>query len=85
MVEALACGVPVVATDVGGTREIIDASKGLLIPPRDERVLAQALSQALSHPWDHAAIAASMNRSWHDVARETLDVCKQVLAARRRA
>jgi len=85
VVEALACGVPVVATDVGGTREIIDDSKGLLIPPRDERVLAQALSQALSHPWDHAAIAASMNRSWHDVARETLDVCKQVLAARRRA
>ena len=82
--EALACGVPVVATDVGGTREIIDERNGLLIPPRDESVLAQALSQALSHPWDHAAIAASMRRTWDDVARETLDVCEQALAARRR-
>lgn len=85
VVEALACGVPVVATDVGGTREIIDDRNGLLIPPRDERLLAQALEQALARTWDGAAIAAAMRRTWDDVARETLDVCEQVVAARRGA
>src|SRR5690606_14697264 len=34
VVEALACGCPVVATDVGGTREIIGQDNGLLIPAR---------------------------------------------------
>ncbi len=85
VVEALACGVPVVATDVGGTREIIDDRNGLLIPPRDERLLAQALEQALARTWDGAAIAAAMRRTWDDVARETLDVCERAVAARRGA
>lgn len=85
VVEALACGCPVVATDVGGTREIVVDGKGLLIPPRDERALAEALGQALRQPWDRAAIAASMRRTWDDVAAETLAVCDRVLALRREA
>lgn len=85
VVEALACGCPVVATDVGGTREILDERSGILVPPRDESMLADALREALSRPWDSAAIAASMHRTWDDVARETLDVCEQVLAGRRPA
>ena len=35
LLEALACGLPVVATDVGGVREIVDESVGALVPPRD--------------------------------------------------
>lgn len=79
VVEALACGIPVVATDVGGTREIIDARSGLLIPARDAIALQTAIDKALSERWDHVAIAARMRRSWEDVASETLDVCANVV------
>jgi len=84
VVEALACGRPVVATDVGGTHEIVHADNGLLIPPRDAAVLARALRQALDASWDHAAIAAAMRRSWDEVAAETLAVCEPLIAARGR-
>ena len=44
VLEALALAVPVVATDVGGPREIItDGQEGLLRPPRDPRAWAQAI------------------------------------------
>jgi D-inositol-3-phosphate glycosyltransferase len=42
--EALACGVPVVATDHGGHREVVrDGEDGLLVPPGEAGALAQAL------------------------------------------
>jgi glycosyltransferase involved in cell wall biosynthesis len=82
VVEGLACGRPVVATDVGGTREIVTADNGILIPPKDSTALRLALEQALQRRWDHAGIAASMRRSWDDVARETLHVCGLLVAKR---
>lgn len=80
VVEALACGRPAVATDVGGTREIIGPDSGYLIPPKDVASLERALRDALDRRWDHAAIAARMQRSWDDVARETLAICQHVCA-----
>jgi glycosyltransferase involved in cell wall biosynthesis len=82
VVEALACGRPAVATDVGGTNEIVNANNGILIPARDAPALEAALSRALDAQWDHAAIAASMRRTWGDVATETLEICEQVLKRR---
>lgn len=47
-VEAMACGVPVVASDVGGLPEIVaDGSNGLLVPPADPDRLAVALASIL--------------------------------------
>jgi glycosyltransferase involved in cell wall biosynthesis len=46
VVEALASGTPVVVTDAGGAREIVDhaaADSGTLVPPRDTAALADAL------------------------------------------
>jgi glycosyltransferase involved in cell wall biosynthesis len=43
ILEALACGVPQVATDVGGTREAVTSETGALVPPRDPQALASAL------------------------------------------
>jgi glycosyltransferase involved in cell wall biosynthesis len=74
LVEALACGCPIVATDVGGIPEIVTPDRGLLVPARQSAALAKALVQVLSTPWDRLALAASMQRSWDDVARETLSV-----------
>lgn len=85
LVEALACGRPVVATQVGGIPEIINASNGRFVPARDAGALRAALQDALQRSWDHAAIAASMRRTWLDVGRETLAVCEDAIQRAREA
>jgi len=49
--EALALGVPVVSTDVGGVREVVsDGDSGLLVPPGDANALADAIELILDDP-----------------------------------
>ena len=47
ILEALACGLPVASTDVGGIAEIVDLSKGLLIPPHETDLLAEIIETML--------------------------------------
>jgi teichuronic acid biosynthesis glycosyltransferase TuaC len=82
VVEAVACGRPVVATDVGGTNEIIHKHNGILVPPRNPQALQAGLEQALSADWDHDKIAAAIKRTWDDVAVQTLQVCERVMGSR---
>lgn len=49
--EAMACGVPVVASDVGGVRQWLQQGvNGLLVPPKDASALAQAVEHLLTVP-----------------------------------
>jgi glycosyltransferase involved in cell wall biosynthesis len=51
LLEAAACGVPVIATSVGGTPEIVlDQTTGWLVPPRDPATLAAAVVELLNQP-----------------------------------
>lgn len=51
LLEALASGLPVVATDVPGCRETVEpGANGLLVPARDSRALADALEQLIASP-----------------------------------
>lgn len=51
LVEAMAAGVPVVASDIAGYREVIRSGiEGLLVPPGDPMLLADAVSRVLSDP-----------------------------------
>ena len=79
VVEALACGRPVVASPVGGIPELVDDSCAVLTPPGDPAALAKALAIALDRDWDERRIAAHAGRSWDDVARETFEVCQRLL------
>ncbi len=46
LIESLACGTPVVATDVGGVRTALDAGRaGLLVPPSDVQGLVDAVNR----------------------------------------
>lgn len=47
ILEALACGLPVASTDVGGIAEVVDLSKGLLIPPHETDLLAEIIETML--------------------------------------
>ena len=47
LLEALASGTPVIATEVGGVSEIIDTNSGILIPKNSVETLAQAISTML--------------------------------------
>ena len=79
MIEALACGRPVVATRVGGIPELVDSNSGILVPPRNPVALADALREALGREWDERAISNTFRRSWSQVATETVEICAAAL------
>lgn len=83
VIEALACGRPVVATRVGGVPELIrEGETGLLVDRRDPAHVADRLLQALDREWDSTDLSSHVrNRSWDDVARRQLDVYRGVLEA----
>lgn len=95
-IEALAAGIPVIASSVGALAEIVGKA-GILVPPRDPRRLGAAISAAWSDDRLHARLAraaarslhgardaAGRPRTWADVAAETREVYA-LAAARRRA
>jgi glycosyltransferase involved in cell wall biosynthesis len=81
VLEALACGAPVVATRVGTVPEIVNEERGVVVPPGDASALSRALEHALSRSWDRGAIAAAARaRCWPTVAAECAAVLHEALA-----
>lgn len=58
VIEAGAMGLPSIVTDINGSREIIiDGENGVIIPPRNEEALYQAMKWFVEHPDEVAAMA----------------------------
>lgn len=78
--ESLACGIPVIATKVGGNPEYVKPGHtGLLVEPYSADALADTLNYLLENPEERDRMAAGCvsfvaeNFSWEAVAKQTLD------------
>jgi glycosyltransferase involved in cell wall biosynthesis len=87
LVEAASCGVPAVASDVGGVRDWIDHGRnGLMVPPGDPSALAQALAGLLSQPesvrqMGKAARQKALQTSWSAVADRYAEFTHRAIAS----
>jgi glycosyltransferase involved in cell wall biosynthesis len=67
LLEAAACGRPIIATDVPGCREIVhDGENGILVPPRDPAQLARAIERLAADPALRAAMGKAGRQMVHD-------------------
>lgn len=74
IVESLACGTPVITTDYGSTREVGVGGGCVLIDPRDDRALVDALRRVLTEPGLRSRLSEEARsrprRTWADYAEE---------------
>jgi glycosyltransferase involved in cell wall biosynthesis len=80
LLESMACGTPVICTNVGGMPEIVkDGVTGFVVPPNDPK----ALAARIAYLFDNPEVARAMGRkgrervveafSWSKVAQRCLD------------
>jgi glycosyltransferase involved in cell wall biosynthesis len=71
VLEAMACGLPVVATRVGGIPEVLPGHAGILVPAHDHQALGRALADALQRDWSRDRILEHAARfRWDDNVRQ---------------
>ncbi len=84
LIEVMALGTPIVATSVGGNTELIeDGKNGLLIPPKDDEALYNALKRIQEDPIAararaEAARASVKNFSYEKMLAQTSNVLKNI-------
>jgi glycosyltransferase involved in cell wall biosynthesis len=80
--EAMACGKPVVATNVGGIPEAITHNDlGILVNPRDSEELASAMLEALERKWNPEVILKHAEKySWSNLAEQIVSVYQKALS-----
>lgn len=89
ILEALASGLPIVATDVGGNRELVQPEmNGLLCEPESPAALATAMQRLLDEPaitarLRTAAVASIIDHDWPQVVARYLDVYRMVVGSAR--
>jgi len=82
LLEAMACGTPVVASRAGGTPEIVRAPQaGRLFAPRAPRALAEAVSALVANGIDRDATRRYAQQfEWEEVISAQVNMFEQVIA-----
>jgi len=86
LTRAFACATPVVASDIGGYREVIEPGTAVLVPPRDPVALADAVVDLLGDERRRLAIGAAARElalerySWDRIAGRLVEIYEQVAA-----
>lgn len=80
LMEALACGLPVIASRVGGIPEIINSEDiGILVPPRDPVMLAEAIISAMERKWEtRLLIERGKENCWQKATDRIYNIYKEL-------
>jgi glycosyltransferase involved in cell wall biosynthesis len=85
-IEALACGLPIIATDCGGPRDIVTSNNGLLIPRNNQQALEQAIIQMSNNlsSYDKKAIAEDCQNRFasNNVAKLITQILERTIKAK---
>jgi len=84
LLDGLACGLPVVATDIGGIRDYIDDSCGFLTPAQDVESMSRAIRTLASSPELRATMSQSsrnraLSHDWRRIVNRFVDVYEGLL------
>jgi glycosyltransferase involved in cell wall biosynthesis len=84
LLEAMAAGLPAIASDIAGNRALVaDDQSGLLVPPRDVRALSLAIVRLIEQPALRAALGSRARQEVHEkyslekMGREHLDLIQR--------
>jgi len=84
ILEAMACGVPVITTDLPHLRNIVKGA-GFLVPPEDSRRLSEAILTILENPplgekmGRYGRIKIELGYSWEDTVKKTLELYESII------
>ena len=82
--ESMACGTPVIASEVGGLKHLVKSWRtGLTVPPHVPGLLAQAIQDLLTHPdkrrqLGHQAHLEALNYSWEKTVHRFIDLYQRI-------
>jgi glycosyltransferase involved in cell wall biosynthesis len=78
--EAMACGIPVITSDIGGIKDYVSEEFGILCPVNDYQAIAAAATQMLSSSekslamGEAARLKAENNLCWDKIAEQIIEV-----------
>lgn len=84
--EAFGCGLPVVTTDVGGNKQVVNSTKlGIIVPYDEMEVLKEAISSALKRDWDiNFIVEYAKNNEWSKRVNQVVSLMYRVIKKKNR-